>query len=118
MDKLDRLIQKYVEAVMIHGKESWAGDYKKANTYYKVYTNYFIDICKYGVEGKNALKELLKHDSNFVRCSVAYHFLPFDSTIGIKLLKNVRENQKVWDLMQKLQLLNGIRENRIYNKYD
>lgn len=110
MDKLDRLIQKYVEAVMIHGKESWAGDYKKANTYYKVYTNYFIDICKYGVEGKNALKELLKHDSNFVRCSVAYHFLPFDSTIGIKLLKNVRENQKVWDLMQKLQLLNGIRE--------
>lgn len=90
MDKLDKLIQKYVEAVMIHGKESWGGDYKKANRYYKVYTKCFIDICKYGEEGKNVLKELLNHNSHFVRYSAAYHMLPFDSVIAVKMLKKCK----------------------------
>lgn len=90
MKEIDELIEKYIESVILHGKESWGGDYKIANKHYKLYTKCFVEICKYGVEGIDALKELLNHESHFVRCCAAYHILPFDSYNGIKMLKKCK----------------------------
>lgn len=90
MENLDKLISKYIESVTNHGKESWAGDYKTANKYYKIYTKCYIDICKYGEEGRIALKNLIYHNSHFVRYCVAYHILPFDPENGTKMLKKCK----------------------------
>lgn len=90
MNNLNDLVEKYVESVIIHGKESWGSDYKKANRHYKIYTKCFIDICKYKKEGEIALRQLLNHSSHFVRYAAAYHLLPFDREMGLKMLKKCK----------------------------
>ncbi len=87
---LKNLIEKYIKSVIIHGKESWSGDNKIANKHFKAYTKCFVEICKYGNEGEESLKELLSHESHFVRYSAAYHMLPFDSDTSIKMLKKCK----------------------------
>jgi len=90
MNNLNDLVEKYVESVIIHGKESWGRDYKKANSHYKIYTKCFIDICKYKKEGEIALRKLLNHSSHYVRYAAAYHLLPFDREMGLKMLKKCK----------------------------
>lgn len=90
MDKIDRLVQKYVESVIVHGQESWGGNHVKANKHYRVYTKCFIEICKHGEEGKNVLKKLLEHSSHFVKCSAAYHILPFETATAIRILNKCK----------------------------
>lgn len=90
MNSLDELVEKYIDSVIIHGKKSWDGDPKTANKHFILYTKCYIQICKYGKEGEQVLKTLLNHESHFVRCAAAYHLLPFDSEVGLKMLKKCK----------------------------
>ena len=90
MVELSQLVGKYVSSAIIHGRESWGGDHKLANRHFKIYREAYCDLCKRGAIGINALKTLTDHESPFVRKVAAYSILPFDTRLGVLILKKVR----------------------------
>ena len=52
---------KLQEAIITHAKESWSGDYKKANKCFKTYTRRICELIN--AEGINIIYDLLKSDN-------------------------------------------------------
>ena len=87
MDKLNKLIDKFIEATEIHGKESRTGNYKLANKNYKIAEKCYKEIKSFGEDGYNEIAKLLLHENGHVRVGAAYHLLPVKSEIAVKVLK-------------------------------
>ncbi|EFM08903.1 conserved hypothetical protein [Paenibacillus curdlanolyticus YK9] len=92
MEKLNDLINKYIESTIKHGVESESGNYKEANKHYKNKTNYFIEIKSLGENGQEEMLNLLKHENGHVRVGAAFHVLSFHPELGEKkLVESVNE---------------------------
>ena len=94
MDKLKVLIEKFIEASIIHGEESWNGNYKEGNKQYKIKTKCFEKIKTFANDWQNEILKLLNHENGYVRVSAAYRTLSFNPDEAVKTLKALLNEPK------------------------
>ena len=78
---------KLQEAIITHAKESWSGDYKKANKCFKTYTRRICELIN--AEGINIIYDLLKSDNLAIVSVAAYFLLPINSKVAFEAYKKV-----------------------------
>jgi hypothetical protein len=89
MDKLEKLIAKYVEAAKRHGEATDCGDNKTANKQYKVIEKCYSELMAHGEVGIRELIPLLDDPNNFVRLWAASHLLHVEPTRAKQILANL-----------------------------
>lgn len=95
MDKLDKLIEQYLDSTAIHG-ESMLNNYKLSNHHYAIKTKCFCKIKEFGAEGFERLMQLLHHENAHVRVETAYFILSYKPNEALKVLrKNCKEPRGV-----------------------
>ncbi|QOW61910.1 hypothetical protein [Treponema pedis] len=78
---------KLQKAIITHAKESWGGDYKKANKCFKTYTRRICELIN--AEGINIIYDLLKSDNLAIVSVAAYFLLPINSKVALEAYKKV-----------------------------
>lgn len=87
MEKLQKLISKYVDSTIKHGVESEQGNYKEANKHYKIKSKCFEEMKQFGEAGQHEIVQLLSHENGHVRVGAAFHTLSFNPALGEKKLE-------------------------------
>lgn len=86
MEDLNTLINKFIDATVIHRTESEGGNYKLANKNFDIAVKCICKIKEF--DGwADVFETLLNHENASIRVSAAYNLLPFKTELAIKTLK-------------------------------
>ena len=86
MDKINVLLNKYIEAAIQHGKATEEGDYKSANKAFKVLKKVYDELKANQDFGVQKLSNLLNHEEEYVRLWASSHTLQVDTEKAKKTL--------------------------------
>ncbi len=89
MEKIETLLEKYIEAAIKHGQASEEGDYKTANKQYSVLDKIYNTLKKN--DNLNELLKLIDHSNDHVKLWASSHTLQIEPNIAKKILLKLRE---------------------------
>jgi hypothetical protein len=93
MEDLNILINKFIDATIIHSIESEGGDYRLANKNFNIAVKCICKIKEF--EGwVDVFKNLLDHENASIRVNAAYILLPIHSNLAKKTLRKCKSAPK------------------------
>jgi len=102
--KIEVLINQYVESDSEHGNATEQGDYKKANSNYRKNEKIFQKLLQLGKKACEELAQLLNHDNPHVRVSAATHLLSAKKKEAVRTLKKLSKESGIVSLDAKMVL--------------
>jgi HEAT repeats len=94
---VNRLLQDYIDAAILHGEASARGNYKVANKQYTNLTRIYKRFEKDKITANNLLGELLQHENTSVRIWAAAHALglKIETEKAVKTLEEASRDNSV-----------------------
>jgi hypothetical protein len=89
VDKIDTLLNRYIDSAVQHGKSTEDGDYKSANKAFKTLKKTFVELKDNKDYGVEKLLCLLKHEEAYVRLWAAAHTLQVNPNAAKKTLNQL-----------------------------
>ena len=86
---IQQSVEKYVTNALIHGEASQEGDFKRGNAAYHGIVAALKELRAAGEDGRQALLDVLHHESDAVTCWAATHLLKTDKKKAIKVLRAI-----------------------------
>jgi len=98
MDKIDKLIDRFIKETVLNYEALEKGDYKKGNKAIKIINKLFDELKDAGEEGREALLSLTDNEREEVRLMASVYSLKYNSKRSLATLKKLTKNSGILGL--------------------